>query len=1018
MLLVTRFLVRGWGSPRRTDSRAQGGWLLAALGIVACHNTQGASDSGAAPPLGRCEQPFKQPQQEEKSDLRINEVLTSNDGAAIDEQGETNDFVELINTGSGPVSLLGLYLADSNNAAPLPDMQLAPGARLVLWADDQLQQGETHLPFKLDQDGEHVSLWRGACVRLDQLEVPSLAVNQTFARFPDGTGEATRCRYASAGRDNGASCDPPAPPELSDDVSYQAYTIPADWPSSESPLLIRALALAPSGQVELANRGTSAVSLQGMSLRLAAHAAGASWPGATEGAEITLPPNLAPGAKATLALDAAALAVLQGPTREGVLTWFADAGQRVVDRVDFMSLPDGSALTRELADPRHYRLCTHPAPSATCQPVAERTLGDRARALSTPGDFSALARGGTEVGNSAVKFVVDMTAGDVVHLLSNARWALHYTFIREQIYNQPALDRCDAAQAAAFQQGWWDFSVSEYFRVEGRRFLLGTLVHNANGLNTVEFAVGDAISPEQMKRAFYAVVPHTEQPSQWALRPQDGVQRARMKELEGQLPIVGTNAPFRDAVYQPLTPAVGYGRLRFIPAAELEGAALGPQVIVITDDVPNDIAFVGGLITEAFQAPLAHVNVLSEARGTPNMALRHAHSDTRVAPLLDKLVRLEVGTGEFLLREASAEEAAAFYASRMPQGPRLSPAHDDSLRGVQPLARHGIASALTIGSKAAQLAELARVDMASPACSEGGVPLHTPANAFAVPFAHYTEHFNASGAARKLTELLADASFHADASQRALGLGAVRRLILEYPVDEKLRYELALAVRQRFGEGVVRFRSSSNMEDLDTFNGAGLHTSSGASLASDAEVTLDDALRIVWSSLWNDRAYDEREAGHLEQTAARMGVLVHDRFDGEAAQGVAISRNLLDVTRSDIYYINAQHGEASVTNPAPGVTTEQLLYIWPPRSPEIAYQSHSSLRDEAVLSLEETRALACSLAAIHQHFRALIDPLGKDRTFAMQIEWKLEHGTRALAIKQARPQPFGNVEIPSDCREL
>jgi hypothetical protein len=515
-----------------------------------------------------------------------------------------------------------------------------------------------------------------------------------------------------------------------------------------------------------------------------------------------------------------------------------------------------------------------------------------------------------------------------------------------------------------------------------------------------------------------AAVQHTEHPSQWALRPQDGTQRARMKELEGQLPIVGTNAPFRDAVYQPLTTAVGYGTLRFIPAAELNAAALGPQVIVITDDVPNDIPFVAGLITEAFQAPLAHVNVLSEARGTPNMALRHAHSDPRVAPLLDKLVRLEVGTGEFQLRAAGAEEAAAFYASRMPEGPRRSPAFDDSLRGVQPLARHGIASALSIGSKAAQLAELARVNAAGPGCDASSVPLHTPPNAFAIPFAHYTEHFVASGAAAKLRTLFDDASFHADTAQRAAGLREVRRLILDHPVDDKLRSEVALAVRQRFGEDEVRFRSSSNMEDLDTFNGAGLHTSSGASLAADAEVTLEDALRIVWSSLWNERAYDEREAGHLEQSAARMGVLVHERFDGEAAQGVAISRNLLDITRSDIYYVNAQHGEASVTNPAPGVTTEQLLYTWPPRSPELTYQSHSSLRTEAVLSLDEARALACALSAIHQHFRPLIDPTGKDRTFAMQIEWKLTQGSRALAIKQARPQPFGSVDLPQDCREF
>ena len=42
------------------------------------------------------------------------------------------------------------------------------------------------------------------------------------------------------------------------------------------------------------------------------------------------------------------------------------------------------------------------------------------------------------------------------------------------------------------------------------------------------------------------------------------------------------------------------------------------------DAVPNDISIVAGQITAEFQTPLAHINVLSVNRGTPNMALRGA----------------------------------------------------------------------------------------------------------------------------------------------------------------------------------------------------------------------------------------------------------------------------------------------------------------------------------------------------------------------------------------------------------
>ena len=105
-----------------------------------------------------------------------------------------------------------------------------------------------------------------------------------------------------------------------------------------------------------------------------------------------------------------------------------------------------------------------------------------------------------------MKFVVDIERGEVVHLLGTREWALHYTWIRERIDGDPRLDRCDPIQAQQFNEGWQLFSQAEYFRVEPRKYLLGTLIHHLNGLHTVEFTPGDVIVGEQMRRAFFAVV--------------------------------------------------------------------------------------------------------------------------------------------------------------------------------------------------------------------------------------------------------------------------------------------------------------------------------------------------------------------------------------------------------------------------------------------------------------------------------------------------------------------------------
>jgi hypothetical protein len=523
---------------------------------------------------------------------------------------------------------------------------------------------------------------------------------------------------------------------------------------------------------------------------------------------------------------------------------------------------------------------------------------------------------------------------------------------------------------------------------------------------------------EQMRRAFFAVMRAVPDPRAWSIRPTEGRQIAELRSIEGGAPIVGPNAPYARLSYQPLNPAVGFGTLTFVPASELETAELGPNVIVVTDDVPNETAFMGGLITEAFQTPLAHVNVLARGRGTPNMALRGAHADARLKDLFGKLVRLEVSATDFSLREADPAEADEYWRARAPTGDKVMPIRELSVRGVVPLESVDYSHMNSIGSKAAGIAELYRVREVGTFCPPFTAPLFVPPDAFAVPFAHYVDHFEASGAADLLQKLEQDPEFRADPAAHADGLARVRQAMLDHPVDPELLAELQAAVELRYGTAKIRLRSSSNTEDLATFNGAGLHTSTSADIDGSAS-NVEDALRTVWSSLWNTRAYDEREFGNVEQSQAAMAVLVHQAWASEAAQGVAISRNALHATRDSQYYLNAQIGEASVTNPAPGVTSDEMVYTPPPRRSKVDYQAHSSLsRGRDVLSFAEIQGLGCALESIHEHFRPLVDPLGENQLYAMQIEWKLIGQERRLLVKQARPYSFGDLDAPRDCREF
>jgi hypothetical protein len=962
-------------------------------------------------------------------DLVINEVMSQNEGAWIDEAGEADDWVEVVNRSSRDLSLAEYALRDgAGETFALPARVLAPGESVLIWVDSDPGQGELHASFKLSAAGERLSLVDRSDVDVDAVDVPALGVNQTLARFPNAEGAPSLCRYATPGRPNPTVCGAEAPPPLVDDVEFASFEHPDPFPAAPTGLAINELELRPadgsSPFIEVINRGATSLDLDAVTLRVSPHAPSLPWPSFVDGTEVPLPAgtSLAPGALLAVAVPAGALTALAtDPAFEGVATVFDTTGV-AVDRMDFMRWPVGATLARNAEQPGTFHFCRNPTrgtPNA-CDVLPERDVGDRVRHLLTPGDYAALSVGAEQLGIQSTKFVVDLQAPGLVHLLGSVRWPLHYTFVRELVYQEPALDRCDPVQNAEFYQGWVDFSAREYYATTGRRFLLGTLSHYAgSNLDAVEYTFGDVATGGQMRDGFLAVMPHIDQPRRYVLHAQDTSQVARLREVEGQVPLVGPNAPFQDVTYQPLTEAVAYGTLRFVPAGELGAQSLGPRVIVITDDVPNDIPLVGGLITEAFQTPLAHVNVLSQNRGTPNAALLGAR--TLLGEYIDQLVRLEVAADGLHISLADPDEAAAFWAAQMPPGEPVSPRIDTSVRGVQDLAIHALQSLPSVGAKAAQMAELLRLAASQPACL-GTLPFVVPERPFAIPLVHYREHFTASGAEARLAELELDPTFSTDTARRAQGLAEVRQRIADHPVDAALIASVEAAVLARFGSERVRFRSSSNTEDLPNFNGAGLYTSISAELG-DPERSVADAMRTVWASLWSERAYDERSHARIERATLGMGILVHPATLSERANGVGVSRNVLEPVRGDQYYVNAQLGEASVTNPAPAVSTEQLVYQWY-REPPVLYQSESSLLralptpPATVLTETEVEAVSCALQAVHDHFLPLLDPGGENPWFAMEIEFKLVGPERRLHVKQARPHSFGSRDIIRDCREF
>jgi len=131
-------------------------------------------------------------------DLVFNEIVASNN-LSQDEFGETDDYIEIYNNGDKDVNIAGWFITDmpGNNtllqipATDLSKTNIPSKGRIVLWADDQANQGVLHLGFKLSKEGETLVLaktnYLGAITVIDSVSFPYMEQNLSYSRVPDGS---------------------------------------------------------------------------------------------------------------------------------------------------------------------------------------------------------------------------------------------------------------------------------------------------------------------------------------------------------------------------------------------------------------------------------------------------------------------------------------------------------------------------------------------------------------------------------------------------------------------------------------------------------------------------------------------------------------------------------------------------------------------------------------------------------------------------------------------------------------
>jgi hypothetical protein len=522
--------------------------------------------------------------------------------------------------------------------------------------------------------------------------------------------------------------------------------------------------------------------------------------------------------------------------------------------------------------------------------------------------------------------------------------------------------------------------------------------------------------------------------------------RPRVPELNARGVAVRFPAELIERDYEAYSLGESYGYLGVTPRGTRPPEEYGPRDILVLEFAPTDVTTLGGMLTALPQNVHSHANLRLREKGLPNAMLAGVYEDPRIATLDGRLVRLVTTESALAIEAASLEDARRWWEEHRPT---VGPVHSDltatALAGFDAL-DHDDAPAY--GAKAANLGELHAI-----------LPPEHRVEGFAVPFRAYVEFLGHNGLDTRIAALLADARVYTDRAYRQARLDELRGLIRRGAFPPGFLEGLAARLREVFGADAdttfVRFRSSTNAEDLEEFSGAGLYDSRTGCLADDTdadtlgpsrclspahrahleaelarrrveqaahpdrwwladlvadleqdlteEKTVADAVRKVWRSLWNLRAFDEREYYGIDHAQVFMALAVQAAFVMERQEAVAIT-NLRPDAGDPLYRVVTQLGEVGVVRPSDPTAVAETLTLrrTAAGTADVRLLVPSSLSPDGtrLWSDPELETLSGLLFLVHDHFAAHVYPALADLRLDLEVEVTADD---RIVIKQARP---------------
>ncbi len=471
---------------------------------------------------------------------------------------------------------------------------------------------------------------------------------------------------------------------------------------------------------------------------------------------------------------------------------------------------------------------------------------------------------------------------------------------------------------------------------------------------------------------------------------------------KGQIkqPIISPTELYQNQIFQCIEKGTIYGRLKMVADLDKNFGKIGNTDIIITKGTPLNIPPCAGLITDAIQSPLSHIQVLCHNRHTPSACDITIWNNQDVAALDNEIVKVVINTEGLFIEKCTEADFAAWLKQQVPGVP-ISIQSDLTVKTILPIEKCRLSDRSSVGNKAAAFGEFAWL------AKKHKSIFSVPENACAIPFYFYHQHIQDAN-----IQMAIEGVFNAKGENQdslAKALKGLRKAIEGVPVDPDLIKAIEDHIKKDNQFAAYRFRSSCNAEDIEGFSGAGLYTSKTGMLNSE-DKSIERAIKKVWASAWSYAAFQEREIHRINHRDIEMGILVHRSFPEEAENGVAITRNLYRPQFIG-FTINIQKGDISVVQPNDSVMCEQFICMDGSQlnvlNSDITTESitYSSLEPgHSLLTTDETERLYKALELVENHFY-YTTRWSKNQSiyyFGVDVEFKFDNNGR-LYLKQARP---------------